>query len=135
MGRTELAELIERTCRHAACFATGFRNTGYRVLNDVVINQVLVPLVTKRLRAGWLPVFRKTCAAAPVGKEGRRCASASLPGLRLTPMWNAAWQRCCVLRRKKPRAGGNAFSKVIKDRHELHELHEFHEVNQRILTS
>lgn len=42
LGRRGLAELIERTCRHAQSFAAGLREAGYEVLNDVVINQVLV---------------------------------------------------------------------------------------------
>jgi glutamate/tyrosine decarboxylase-like PLP-dependent enzyme len=42
LGRQGLADLIERTCRHAARFAEGLRGAGYAVLNDVVINQVLV---------------------------------------------------------------------------------------------
>ncbi len=37
-----LADLIERTCRYAGQFADGLRAAGYRVLNDVVLNQVLV---------------------------------------------------------------------------------------------
>ncbi len=42
LGRSGLADLIERTCRHAARFAEGLRGAGYEVLNDVVLNQVLV---------------------------------------------------------------------------------------------
>lgn len=42
LGREGVANLIERTCRHAARFAEGFRKAGYRVLNEVVLNQVLV---------------------------------------------------------------------------------------------
>jgi glutamate/tyrosine decarboxylase-like PLP-dependent enzyme len=42
LGRQGLADLIERTCAHALRFATGLREAGYEVLNDVVINQVLV---------------------------------------------------------------------------------------------
>jgi aromatic-L-amino-acid decarboxylase len=42
LGRRGLAELIERTCRHAARFAEGLRERGFEILNDVVINQVLV---------------------------------------------------------------------------------------------
>jgi len=41
LGRQGLAELIERTCAHARRFATGLRDAGHKVLNDVVINQVL----------------------------------------------------------------------------------------------
>jgi glutamate/tyrosine decarboxylase-like PLP-dependent enzyme len=42
LGREGLCSLIERTCAHAQRFAEGFRNAGFEVLNDVVINQVLV---------------------------------------------------------------------------------------------
>ena len=42
LGRSGLAELIERTCRYAARFAQGMRAAGYDVLNQVVLNQVLV---------------------------------------------------------------------------------------------
>jgi glutamate/tyrosine decarboxylase-like PLP-dependent enzyme len=42
LGRLGLADLIERTCRHARRFAEGLLAAGYCVLNDVVLNQVLV---------------------------------------------------------------------------------------------
>ena len=42
LGRSGLANLIERTCAHARRFAEGLRTAGYEILNDVVINQVLV---------------------------------------------------------------------------------------------
>jgi glutamate/tyrosine decarboxylase-like PLP-dependent enzyme len=42
LGRSGLAELVERTCSHAQRFAVGLRAAGFNVLNDVVINQVLV---------------------------------------------------------------------------------------------
>ena len=42
LGRTGLADLIERTCRHAARFAEGLRAAGYEILNDVTLNQALV---------------------------------------------------------------------------------------------
>jgi threonine aldolase len=37
-----VADLIERSCRHAARFAEVLRLAGYRVLNEVASNQVLV---------------------------------------------------------------------------------------------
>ena len=37
-----MAEIVERTSAHARRFASGLRAAGFRVLNDVVINQVLV---------------------------------------------------------------------------------------------
>lgn len=42
LGRSGLAEMIERCCRHAERFAVGLRAAGFEVLNDVVLNQVLV---------------------------------------------------------------------------------------------
>ena len=56
LGRQGLADLIERTCRHATRFAEGLRQAGHEVLNDVVINQVLVSFgdaeLTRRVIAG-----------------------------------------------------------------------------------
>lgn len=42
LGRSGLAELVERTCRHARRFAEGLTAAGYTVLNEVCLNQVLV---------------------------------------------------------------------------------------------
>jgi glutamate/tyrosine decarboxylase-like PLP-dependent enzyme len=42
LGRSGVADLVDRTCRHAYRFAEGLREAGYRILNDVVLNQVLV---------------------------------------------------------------------------------------------
>jgi glutamate/tyrosine decarboxylase-like PLP-dependent enzyme len=42
LGRSGIAELIERNCLQAARFADGLRDAGFEILNDVVLNQVLV---------------------------------------------------------------------------------------------
>ncbi|MCH8201082.1 MAG: aspartate aminotransferase family protein, partial [Chloroflexi bacterium] len=42
LGRSGVAEMIERCCRHASRFAEGLSEAGYEVLNEVVLNQVLV---------------------------------------------------------------------------------------------
>jgi glutamate/tyrosine decarboxylase-like PLP-dependent enzyme len=42
LGRSGLANLIEQTCEHAQRFASGLREAGFEILNDVVSNQVLV---------------------------------------------------------------------------------------------
>src|SRR6266487_4893245 len=42
LGRSGLANLVERTCRYAVRFAEGLRAAGYTILNEVVLNQVLV---------------------------------------------------------------------------------------------
>ena len=56
LGRSGVAELIERNCRQAARFADGLRDAGYEILADVVLNQVLVSFgddeATRRVIAG-----------------------------------------------------------------------------------
>jgi glutamate/tyrosine decarboxylase-like PLP-dependent enzyme len=42
LGRSGVAELVDRCCRHAQRFADGLRAGGCEILNDVVLNQVLV---------------------------------------------------------------------------------------------
>ncbi|MBI1919618.1 MAG: aspartate aminotransferase family protein [Geobacter sp.] len=56
LGRSGVADMIERTCRQARRFAEGLENAGYRILNEVVLNQVLVSFgddtTTNRVIAG-----------------------------------------------------------------------------------
>ena len=42
LGRSGVAEMIERNCRQARRFAEALRGAGFDILNDVVLNQVLV---------------------------------------------------------------------------------------------
>ncbi len=42
LGRSGIADLVDRCCIHARRFAAGLRDAGFEVLNDVVLNQVLV---------------------------------------------------------------------------------------------
>ncbi|HEX5166244.1 MAG TPA: aminotransferase class V-fold PLP-dependent enzyme, partial [Thermomicrobiales bacterium] len=42
LGRSGLADLVERCCRHATRFADGLASAGYQILNEVTLNQVLV---------------------------------------------------------------------------------------------
>ena len=46
LGRSGMAEIVERTSGHARRFAAGLKAAGYEILNDVVINQVLVSFGT-----------------------------------------------------------------------------------------
>lgn len=46
LGRSGLAEIIERNCRQARRFGDALRAAGFDVLNDVVLNQVLVSFGT-----------------------------------------------------------------------------------------
>jgi glutamate/tyrosine decarboxylase-like PLP-dependent enzyme len=56
LGREGLAELFERNCRGARTFAQRLSAAGYRILNEVVLNQVLVsfgsPEMTQRVIQG-----------------------------------------------------------------------------------
>jgi len=42
LGRSGVADLIERTCRHARRFAEALSAAGFEVLNEVALNQVMV---------------------------------------------------------------------------------------------
>ncbi len=42
MGRSGIADLIERNCASARQFATGLAEAGFEILNEVVLNQVVV---------------------------------------------------------------------------------------------
>jgi glutamate/tyrosine decarboxylase-like PLP-dependent enzyme len=44
LGRSGMAELVERNCRQASMFAEILGGAGLKILNDVVLNQVLVEL-------------------------------------------------------------------------------------------
>ena len=46
LGRSGLAEMIERNCRQAHRFRDALRAAGFVILNDVVLNQVLVSFGT-----------------------------------------------------------------------------------------
>jgi glutamate/tyrosine decarboxylase-like PLP-dependent enzyme len=46
LGRSGMAEIVERTSNHARRFAAGLKAASFQVLNDVVINQVLVSFGT-----------------------------------------------------------------------------------------
>jgi glutamate/tyrosine decarboxylase-like PLP-dependent enzyme len=56
LGRSGVAELIERSCRQARQFAEALSAAGYSVLNDVALNQVVVSFgdagETRRVIAG-----------------------------------------------------------------------------------
>jgi glutamate/tyrosine decarboxylase-like PLP-dependent enzyme len=73
LGREGVAELVERTCRHARRFAEGLAHEGFEILNEVVLNQVLVafgePAETERVVAGIQT--DGTCWAGITGWQGR----------------------------------------------------------------
>ena len=95
LGRSGLADLIERTCRYAGEFAEGLRAAGYRVLNDVVLNQVLVSFGSaERTRDVIARVQRDgTCWCG--GTVWQPCASAFHHGLRRSRTWTSVLRRFC----------------------------------------
>jgi glutamate/tyrosine decarboxylase-like PLP-dependent enzyme len=73
LGRSGLADLIERTCDHASRFAQALRDAGHEILNDVVINQVLVSFGSpERTRAVIASIQRDgTCWCGGTEWQGR----------------------------------------------------------------
>ena len=73
LGRAGLADLIERTCRHASTFADGLRAAGFEVLNDVVINQVLVSFGAPEVTRGVIDRLQRegTCWCGGTEWQGR----------------------------------------------------------------
>lgn len=47
LGRSGVADIVERSCAHARRFAEGLGAGGYEVLNEVVLNQVVFALPTE----------------------------------------------------------------------------------------
>jgi glutamate/tyrosine decarboxylase-like PLP-dependent enzyme len=80
LGRSGVAEMVERSCRHARHFAQGLLEMGATVLNDVVLNQVLVsfgsPLVTRRVIAAVQA--DGTCWCEPTRWQGQEAMRISV---------------------------------------------------------
>ena len=47
LGRSGVADVVERSCAHAQTFARGLAQGGYEVLNEVALNQVVFALPTE----------------------------------------------------------------------------------------
>jgi glutamate/tyrosine decarboxylase-like PLP-dependent enzyme len=73
LGRSGVAEMIDRCCRHATRFAEGLRAGGYEVLNDVVLNQVLVSFGSDEETARTIAAIQDdgTCFCAGTVWQGR----------------------------------------------------------------
>ncbi len=80
LGTEGVAELVEHTCAHAATFAKNFRDAGYEVLNEVVLNQVLVSFgdeaATNRVVAALQA--EGTCWCGATTWKGRRAMRISV---------------------------------------------------------
>jgi len=73
LGRRGLAELVERSCRHAARFADGLAAAGLPVLNDVVLNQVVLGLTSPEEADAVVGALEAdgTCWCGPTRWQGR----------------------------------------------------------------
>ncbi len=86
LGRSGVAELVERNCRQARRFAAALGAAGHEILNDVVLNQVLVSFGTpehtlrtiERLQADG------TCWAGSTVWQGRTAMRISVCGWNTT---------------------------------------------------
>jgi glutamate/tyrosine decarboxylase-like PLP-dependent enzyme len=86
LGRSGLADLVERNCRQAARFADGMRAAGHAVLNEVSLNQVLVSFgddeTTRRVVAAVQA--EGTCWCGGTVWHGRAAMRASVSSWRTT---------------------------------------------------
>ena len=73
LGRSGLAELIERNCRCAQRFAAGLAAAGFEILNEVVLNQVLVSFGTPEMTGRVIAAIQEdgTCWCGGTVWQGR----------------------------------------------------------------
>ena len=73
LGREGVADLIERTCRHARRFAEGLSAAGCTILNDVALNQVLVDFGGPEATQQAIAAIQAdgTCWCGPTVWQGR----------------------------------------------------------------
>ncbi len=82
LGRSGLADLVERDCRHAAAFAKGLAGAGFEILNDVVLNQVLVAFGDEDATRRVVAAIQEdgTCWAGITVWQGRTAMRISVSG-------------------------------------------------------
>lgn len=72
LGRSGVAALIERNCAQARKFAAGLQAAGFRILNEVVLNQVLVSFGTPERTREVIAAVQAdgTCWCGPTQWQG-----------------------------------------------------------------
>ncbi len=82
LGRSGVADLVERDCRHATRFAQGLRDAGHEILNDVVLNQVLVSFGDEERTRRVIAAIQEdgTCWAGVTVWRGRTAMRISVSG-------------------------------------------------------
>jgi glutamate/tyrosine decarboxylase-like PLP-dependent enzyme len=99
LGRFGLAEMVERTCRHATRFAEGLRAAGHTVLNDVAINQVLVQFGDDATTQAVIEAVQRdgTCWCGGTVWHGQRAMRISVSSW-LTDEEDIEWSLDAILR-------------------------------------
>jgi glutamate/tyrosine decarboxylase-like PLP-dependent enzyme len=102
LGRSGLAEMVERTCKHAQRFAGGLCAAGYTVLNDVVINQVLVRFDDDETTQAVIEAVQRdgTCWCGGTVWHGQRAMRISVSSW-LTDEEDVEWSLDAILRAAK----------------------------------
>ncbi len=74
LGRSGVAELVDRTCAHARAFAAGLEAAGYEIRNDVVLNQVLASFGSDERTDAVIEAVQidGMCWCGPTTWKGRR---------------------------------------------------------------
>ena len=86
MGRSGLADLIDRSCQLAARFATGLAEAGAEILHQVVLNQVLVSFGDDATTEAVMEAVQAdgVCWAGGTVWQGRRAMRLSVSGWETT---------------------------------------------------
>jgi glutamate/tyrosine decarboxylase-like PLP-dependent enzyme len=102
LGRSGLAEMVERTCRHAQRFAEGLRAAGHSVLNEVVVNQVLVRFADDETTQAVIEAVQrdKTCWCGGTVWQGKRAMRISVSSW-VTDEEDVEWSLDAILRAAK----------------------------------
>ena len=82
LGRDGVADLVDRTCRLARRAADGLRASGFTVLNDVVLNQVVVDFGDHARTDAVISAIQRdgTCWCGPTTWRDRRAMRISVSG-------------------------------------------------------
>ena len=92
LGRQGLAKMLRTCCEHAAFFAEGFRNAGFEVLNEVVLNQVLVSFGENELTEKVIKAIQQegTCWCGGTTWQGKKAMRLSVSS------WNTSQVDCQI---------------------------------------
>ena len=82
LGRSGVADLVDRCCRHASTIAAGLSEAGLEVVNQVVLNQVLVRANSDDQTSRWIAAVQDdgTCWCGPTEWGGRVAMRVSVSG-------------------------------------------------------